>query len=142
MAPSARGGRRRGRSHAPPDPRARTLSTLRASRLAPVPARWPPRAPGHAPPPPPPQRAAPAPPPARGAMAAARPYPAARRPGRGAPPGRAPRPLSPGPESRARRAAPTSLGPSGASGCLPPARSLPPSPGRRAESPAQGPRPG
>lgn len=69
-------------------------------------------------------------------MAAVRPCWASGQPGRGAPPGRAPRSPSAGPELRVGPSARTSLGPSGASGCLPPAlwlaRSLAPSLGRAA----------
>lgn len=84
-----------GPSHAHPDTRASTVSTL--STLRPPPPRHDaPRAPP-APSPPAPSAQPPRPLLARGAMAAARPCRASGRPGRGAPPGRAPRPLSPAP---------------------------------------------
>ena len=68
---------------------------------------------------------------------------ASGRPGRGAPPEQAPRPPSAGPNPQTGPAVPTSLGPSGASGCLLPAlwlaRPLARRPGRAVYLSAQGP---
>ncbi|XP_043438575.1 basic proline-rich protein-like [Prionailurus bengalensis] len=131
-APSAGGGRRRGPSHAHPDTRARTVPTLHT--LGPPPPRH--DAPRAHPAPSPPE------PPAPGAQSP-RPPPGPRSDGGGAAlpgvwaagargPARAGSPASlSGPEPGSRPAAPTSLGPSGASRRRrrPPARSLPPSAG-------------